>query len=127
MRQDMFDEYLVAYVRRIEHPSLNDLSATVQSLGNELRRYVADCHAKGRKVAIWGAGGKGLSVMASAGIADVDLLVDIVPGRKFSLIDLASLQGFLGDVLGRETQVLSRRDLPPDFRRRVERDAVPVL
>jgi len=59
--------------------------------------------------------------------SDVDLLVDIAPGRKFSLIDLASLQGFLDDVVGRQTQVLSHPDLPPDFRRRVERDAVSVL
>ena len=82
VRQDMFDEYIVAYVRRCESPSLDEIAATVHTLGDDLRRYVADCHAAGRKVAIWGAGGKGLSVMASAGIADVDLLVDSDPVKQ---------------------------------------------
>jgi SAM-dependent methyltransferase len=82
VRQDMFDEYIVAYVRRFEHPALDDIAATVHLLGDDLRRYVADCHAASRKVAIWGAGGKGLSVMASAGISDVDLLVDSDPVKQ---------------------------------------------
>lgn len=82
VRQDMFDEYIVAYVRRCDHPALDEIAATVHSLGDDLRQYVAACHATGRKVAIWGAGGKGLSVMASAGITDVDLLVDSDPVKQ---------------------------------------------
>jgi len=82
VKYDMFDEYIVAYVRRFEHPALDDIAATVSSLGNDLRQYIADCHAMGRKVAIWGAGGKGLSVMASAGISEVDLLVDSDPVKQ---------------------------------------------
>jgi SAM-dependent methyltransferase len=82
VRHDMFDEYIIAYVRRFEHPVLDEIAATVSSLGDDLRRYVADCHSAGRKVAIWGAGGKGLSVMASAGISEVDLLVDSDPIKQ---------------------------------------------
>lgn len=92
VRHDMFDEYIVAYVRRFEHPSLDSIAATVHSLGDDLRRYVADCHASGRKVAIWGAGGKGLSVMASAGIADVDLLVDSDPVKQGMLAPVTHLR-----------------------------------
>lgn len=89
-----------------------------------LRGREAEIRARGvTRLALVGSLARGEATAES----DVDLLVDIEPGRKFSLIDLASLQGFLDDVLGRETQVLSRPDLPPDFRRRVERDAVPVL
>jgi hypothetical protein len=82
LRQDMFDEYLTAYVRRFEHPALDEIAATVHSLGDDLRQYIADCHAAGLKVAVWGAGGKGLSVMASASIANVDLLVDSDPVKQ---------------------------------------------
>ena len=82
VRQDMYDEYIVAYVRRFEHPSLLDIASTVHSLGNDLRTYIDECRALGRKVAMWGAGGKGLSLMASAGISDVDLLVDSDPVKQ---------------------------------------------
>jgi len=89
-----------------------------------LRAHESDIRGRGvTRLALVGSLARGEATAAS----DVDLLVDIAPGRKFSLIDLAGLQGFLGDVLGRETQVLIRDDLPPDFRRRVEGDAVPVL
>lgn len=101
VRHDMFDEYIVAYVRRFEHPSLDEIAATVHSLGDELRRYVADCHAKGRKVAIWGAGGKGLSVMASAGIADVDLLVDSDPVKQGLVAPVTHLRVESPDALAR--------------------------
>lgn len=82
VRQDMYDEYIVAYVRRFEQPSLSAIAATVHSLGNDLRNYIDECHAAGRKVAMWGAGGKGLSLMASAGITDVDLLIDSDPFKQ---------------------------------------------
>jgi hypothetical protein len=43
---------------------------------------VQDHHRQGRKVAVWGAGGKGLSVLASAGIRDLDLLIDSDPHKQ---------------------------------------------
>ena len=82
VKRDMFEEYIVAYVRRFDHPALDEVASTIDSLGDELRQYVVDCHAAGRKVAIWGAGGKGLSVMASANISEVDLLVDSDPLKQ---------------------------------------------
>jgi len=89
-----------------------------------LRGREAEIRARGvTRLALVGSLARGDATAES----DVDVLVDIEPKRKFSLIDLASLQGFLGDVLGRSTQVLIRDDLKPDFRREVERDAVPVL
>ena len=81
VRDDMFDEYIVAYVRNHVHPDLSAVAGTVESLGNEMRDYIDHCHVQGRKVAIWGAGGKGLSVMAAAGIRSVDLLVDSDPNK----------------------------------------------
>ena len=89
-----------------------------------LRAHESDIRGRGvTRLALVGSLARGEATAAS----DVDLLVDIQPGRKFSLIDLAGLQGFLDDLLGHRSQVLIRDDLPPDFRRRVEGDAVPVL
>ncbi len=59
--------------------------------------------------------------------SDVDVVVDIEPGRKFSLIDLASLRVLLCDVFGCETDVVIREDLRPRFREEIERDTVRVL
>jgi hypothetical protein len=59
--------------------------------------------------------------------SDVDVVVDIEPGRKFSLIDLASLRVFLSDILGCEADVVIREDLRPRFREEIERDTVRIL
>ncbi|MCH8999831.1 MAG: hypothetical protein IID48_16440 [Proteobacteria bacterium] len=55
------------------------------------------------------------------------MVVDIEPGRKFSLIDLASLRVFLCDIFGCEADVIVREDLRPRFREEIEREAVQVL
>ena len=59
--------------------------------------------------------------------SDVDVLVDIEPGRKFSLIDLSGVRLFLVDLLGRESDVLIREDLRSDLRARLEVDALPAF
>lgn len=59
--------------------------------------------------------------------SDVDVVLDIEPGRKFSLIDLAGVYAVLRDLLGRESDVVIREDLRPGFRARLERNAFPVF
>ncbi len=59
--------------------------------------------------------------------SDVDVVVDIEHGRKFSLIDHASLRVLLCDIFGCEADVVIREDLRPRFRDEVERDTVRVL
>lgn len=80
--QDMFDEYNVALVRAIDPPSLAGVQQASSDLAGDLQDFVRDHHRKGLKVAVWGAGGKGLSVLASAGIEDLDLLVDSDPYKQ---------------------------------------------
>ena len=89
---DMFDEYNVAIVRRRELPDLAPVQHTVHQLGQDLRSTLQRHRADGRQVAIWGAGGKGLSVMAEAGIQDVDLLVDGDPHKQGLLTPVSHLQ-----------------------------------
>ena len=59
--------------------------------------------------------------------SDVDILIDLQPGRKFSLFDLSGVRLLVGDILGREADVLVREDLPETIRREVEEDAVAVF
>jgi SAM-dependent methyltransferase len=76
VRHDMFDEYVVAYLRNRALPDLADVAGTATTLGEELREFIRGIQSRGEKVAVWGAGGKGLASLAAGGIAQVDLLVD---------------------------------------------------
>jgi uncharacterized protein len=56
--------------------------------------------------------------------SDLDLFIDVVPDRKFSLIDLAGIQLFLAEQLGVEIDVTTRDSLHPKLRADIEREAV---
>lgn len=61
--------------------------------------------------------------------SDLDVLVDIAGGLpKFSLIDLAGVEGFITDVTGIETTLIERymRRRRPDFAQRIGDDVVEV-
>ena len=74
-------ESLRALVQWHGVPDYTTLSLRVDSLRSDVAAYLADCRAKGKSVAIWGAGGKGLSMMAVLDLAGVSLLVDSNPGK----------------------------------------------
>ena len=59
--------------------------------------------------------------------SDIDVLVDVAPGAKFSLIDLVAVKDFLEDQLGRRVDVVTRRGLEPAIRDRVLREAEAVF
>ena len=59
--------------------------------------------------------------------SDVDVLIDIVPDRKFSLLDVSEVRLALCDLLGREAGVVIREDLRPRFRERIADDLVEVF
>jgi len=104
VRHDMFDEYVVAYVRNGTHPDLSEVASTVESLGKELRAFIEHHRRRNEKVAIWGAGGKGLSCMASAGISKIDVLVDSDPNKQGLLTPVTHLRVEAPEIL-RHSQV----------------------
>lgn len=59
--------------------------------------------------------------------SDVDVLIDIEPNRKFSLIDHASVCLFLRELFGRETDVAIRRNLKPFIKEAVLSEAIEVF
>jgi len=75
-KSGMFGEYNIAIVRLPVSDDLSAVQSTLNSLSREIELFIAQTKSKGKKVAIWGAGGKGLSVMSAADVSLVDMLVD---------------------------------------------------
>jgi predicted nucleotidyltransferase len=59
--------------------------------------------------------------------SDVDVLIDIISGRKFSLLDIAEVRLALCDLLGREAGVVIREDLRPRFRDTIADDLIEIF
>lgn len=59
--------------------------------------------------------------------SDVDLLIDVAPDVRFSLVDLVSVKDFLEDRLGRKVDVVTREGLDPAIRDRIIREARAVF
>jgi uncharacterized protein len=55
--------------------------------------------------------------------SDLDLFIDIAPGRKFSLLDLAGIQRYLQDELKVPVDITTRGSLHPRLREQIEREA----
>ncbi len=89
-----------------------------------IRAQGAEIHARGvTRLALFGSLARGEGHACS----DIDVVVDIDPACRFSLLDQAGLRLFLCDLLGRETDVVVRQDLRPDFKTRISADEVVVI
>jgi putative addiction module CopG family antidote len=59
--------------------------------------------------------------------SDVDVLIDVAPDVRFSLVDLVGVKDFLEDRLGRSVDVVTREGLEPLIRDQVLREAEAVF
>ncbi len=59
--------------------------------------------------------------------SDLDVFVDIRPGVRFSLLDLAGVHRILNEEIGRKVDVMTRDSLHPKLRDEIEREAVRVF
>lgn len=59
--------------------------------------------------------------------SDIDVLVDLVPGARFSLVDMVATKDFLEKELGRSVDLVTREGLNSDIRTRVLREAESVF
>ena len=55
--------------------------------------------------------------------SDIDVLVDVAPASRFSLLDMAATKDFLEKQLGRSVDLVTREGLNSDIRDRVLREA----
>ena len=59
--------------------------------------------------------------------SDVDVLIEVVAGARFSLVDLVAVKDFLEHRLGRPVDVVMKEGLEPLIRDRVLREAETVF
>jgi putative addiction module CopG family antidote len=59
--------------------------------------------------------------------SDIDVLIDVAPEARFSLVDLVSVKDFLEERLGRKVDVVTKEGLDPVIRDRVFREAKAVF
>ena len=85
-------ESLRALVRWPGASDYADLSHRVDSLRADISSFVDGCRAQGKRVAIWGAGGKGISMLAVAHLEGIELLVDGDPGKQGSFTPVSHLR-----------------------------------
>ena len=59
--------------------------------------------------------------------SDLDVLIDVVPGLRFSLLHLSGVGLLIEDATGLKSQIVMRRSIPADFAARIADDIVPVF
>lgn len=69
-------ESLRVLVRWDPMPDYRPIASSIDALKSDISSLLAEFRLQGKKVAIWGAGGKGLSLMAITDLRTVTLLVD---------------------------------------------------
>jgi predicted nucleotidyltransferase len=89
-----------------------------------IRAHEADLRALGvARLWLFGSIARGKAGPKS----DVDVMIAIPTGRKFSLFDLGEVRVELCELLGREVDVVIEEDLRPAFRRDIASDLIGVL
>jgi uncharacterized protein len=102
---------------RHQSPQIDDILIELKALERPLReRGLAG-------LALFGSIARGTARPDS----DIDVLIDVAPNIRFSLVDLVSVKDFLEDRLGRTVDVVTREGLDPAIRDRVIREARAVF
>lgn len=74
-------------------------------------------------IAIYGSRARGDNTPQS----EIDLLVDVAPESRFSLLDLIGIEHLVGDMLGIRAHANTKDGLEARFARRIARDVVDVF
>jgi hypothetical protein len=59
--------------------------------------------------------------------SDLDVIIDLVPNDRFSLINLSGVALIIEDATGIPTQIVLRRSIPPKFGERIKSDELAVF
>ena len=78
----MDGEFLQAFVRADEGRNAANLDSTRTAIVRDLQALERDCAREGLRLGVWGAGAKGLSVLAATRARAVSLLVDSDPHKQ---------------------------------------------
>lgn len=107
LTRGMNGEYLVAWVQHALFPDAQSLEDAVRRTCTALAEFVAQQRSLGRRVAAWGAGGKGLTTLAAAQVAGLEYVIDSDPHK-----------------VGRLTPVSHLRVVPPETLKHEPVDAI---
>lgn len=78
----MNGEYNVVYVRNTRGDDWASLQQTADDIARAIGEFVHTYYARGKRVAAWGAGGKGITVLATAHGAGIAYVVDADPNKQ---------------------------------------------
>lgn len=59
--------------------------------------------------------------------SDIDLMIEVDPNRKFSILDLIGVKHIVEDDIGLQTDIVMRRSARPLFLEWASRDAIDVF
>ena len=97
----MNDEYIAAFVKRSKLTDMLPVRSAVDAIRTSLAQFVEDHRQAGKRLAIWGSGGKGVAALAAVGWEGVSYVVDTDP-RKQGLFMPVHLQVFAPERLKTE-------------------------
>lgn len=78
----MNGEYLVAFVRIIPSLNLDPMRSAIFATRTGIHDFVETLCAQAKRVAFWGAGGKGIAVLAITGVKNVAYVIDSDPFKQ---------------------------------------------
>lgn len=82
LEEGMAGEFTVAFVRWNPSSALVTMQASLDSTTKVLRAFAAAERQGGRRVAAWGAGGKGIASLTAARLTDLAYVVDSDPHKQ---------------------------------------------
>lgn len=84
-------------------PQMDGLRRRVDQLGADISAFVSEQRTRGVRIAVWGAGGKGLSILATTDLGNVDLLVDGDPHKEGRYTPVSHLRVSSPDVFAEQS------------------------
>ena len=95
----MNGEYNVALVRKAPEYDFVAMQRILDAVAADLRAYVEGCNRQGRRIAVWGAGGKGITVLAVARLRGIAYMVDSDPNKQGRFTPVSHLPIFAPEAL----------------------------
>lgn len=92
-------EALVAFVKNTVASDFGRASQALGTLAHDVDEFVTESRRRGGKVAVWGAGGKGLSILAGVSLSGIDYVLDSDPHKLGRYTPVSHLRVSHPDVL----------------------------
>jgi 2-polyprenyl-3-methyl-5-hydroxy-6-metoxy-1,4-benzoquinol methylase len=92
VKRAMDGEYNEVWVRKVLKPELENIQRAAQSIAGVFREFLNNESSKKRRVAIWGAGAKGVMILSMVDVSSVAYLVDLDPVKSGRYTSVSHLQ-----------------------------------